>query len=102
VAQERKKKKNRVHKVGDSRRCIDCHNSCSTFVRLESGFLDLKDLNHREAAEFVKLSPGRLYDLNFYGDGPPKVRKGQNLFYRKEDLKKWNEKRIKEKNDKLP
>jgi predicted DNA-binding transcriptional regulator AlpA len=48
-------------------------------------------LNQREAAEFLRLSERTLERFRLTGDGPPYVKAGRRVVYRREDLDRWIE-----------
>jgi predicted DNA-binding transcriptional regulator AlpA len=46
-------------------------------------------LNQREAADFLRLSQRTLERFRLTGDGPPYVKAGRRVAYRREDLDRW-------------
>ncbi|MFE5342343.1 helix-turn-helix transcriptional regulator [Isoptericola sp. NPDC056578] len=46
-------------------------------------------LTHEEAASYLRLPQGTLYQLNYKGGGPRRIRVGRNVLYRKRDIDSW-------------
>ncbi len=46
-------------------------------------------LIHDEAAQYLRMSPGALYNARHRGDAPPAFRRGRRLLYRERDLIAW-------------
>lgn len=52
-------------------------------------------LTEREAAAFLRLAPGTLQNRRVSGTGPPFLKLGGRVVYRREDLANWAEERRK-------
>jgi hypothetical protein len=48
------------------------------------------ELDHRQAAVFLRISPGRLYNICSAGGGPRKIEKRGRVYYVKADLAAWD------------
>jgi predicted DNA-binding transcriptional regulator AlpA len=48
-------------------------------------------LRHDEAAEYLRMPPRTLYQRNWRGDGPRRIRTGRAVLYRQSDLDAWLE-----------
>ena len=53
-------------------------------------------LNQREAADFLRLSQRTLERFRLTGDGPPFVKTGRRVAYRREDLDRWITDRVRQ------
>lgn len=46
-------------------------------------------LTHEEAAAYLRRAPKTLYDMNYRGSGPTRIRAGGKVLYRRADLDSW-------------